>query len=225
MTLLEPALAVLASFALGSIPSGLWIGRGLRGVDVRRHGSGNLGATNVYRVLGPSLGLLVLLCDAGKGALAILAARAIWDGHAGAAGVLGLLGAMLGHSFTPLAGFRGGKGVATAAGAWACLAPIACAVGVGVWAVLFAITRIVSIGSIVAVLLLPLLVALFRKTGPLAARSGGGLISDPLFWLAVATALLVLGRHHQNIARLLRGRERRLELKGRETKLRPGGGA
>jgi glycerol-3-phosphate acyltransferase PlsY len=212
MTSLPPVLALLASFALGSIPSGLWIGRGLRGVDVRRHGSGNLGATNVYRVLGPALGITVLLCDAGKGALAVLAARALWPDHA-AAGILGLLGALLGHSFTPLAAFRGGKGVATAAGAWACLAPLACGLSVAAWAACFAATRIVSISSIAAAVILPLMVAVWGRRD----RAGGaaGWVADPLLWLALVTALLVVARHHQNIARLRQGSERRLDLKRR----------
>ncbi|MEZ4653985.1 MAG: glycerol-3-phosphate acyltransferase [Candidatus Eisenbacteria bacterium] len=108
--------AGLLSFLLGSIPSGLWLGRAVRGIDVREHGSGNLGATNVYRTLGPRWGISVLLLDAAKGVGAVLVSRAV-GGTANPVllGLLGMIGAALGHMFTPFAGFRGGKGVATLA--------------------------------------------------------------------------------------------------------------
>src|SRR5690554_4974591 len=142
-------LAAVVSFLIGSIPSGLWIGRAVRGIDVRQHGSGNLGATNVYRTLGPVWGVTVLLLDAAKGVAAVLLAREIVatyggdpgiamraapvvssmlvaaadtvspaGGGAGSstlllAGIVGMVASALGHMFTPFAGFRGGKGVAT----------------------------------------------------------------------------------------------------------------
>jgi glycerol-3-phosphate acyltransferase PlsY len=226
---------VIAAFLLGSLPWGLWIGRLVRGIDVRRHGSGNLGATNVYRLLGPRWGITVLLLDAAKGVAAVLLARAIAHavagpsaaqgaiaagaapGGAGAAagretwaGFAALAGSILGHSFSPFAGFRGGKGVATAAGAWGALAPIPLACALGAWAVVFAATRIVSAGSVVAALVLPAAVACFR-------RGEAPLVADPIFWLSVVTALLLIARHRSNIDRLLHGRERPLKLRGPES--------
>jgi glycerol-3-phosphate acyltransferase PlsY len=216
-----------AGFLLGSIPTGLWIGRAVRGIDIRRYGSGNLGATNVYRTLGPRWGILVLLLDAAKGWIAVWLAQTVvvaalggglteapGGGPAAAAaagassvqavwaGLLGMAAAAIGHMFSPFASFRGGKGVATAAGAWARLAPLALAIALAVWIVLFALTRIVSVASIAAALVFPICVALF-------ARSGSWL---PILVFAGLTGVLLIVRHRSNIVRLLRGEERPLRL-------------
>jgi acyl phosphate:glycerol-3-phosphate acyltransferase len=217
-------LAVLCAFLLGSLPWGLWLGRLLRGVDIRRHGSGNLGAANVYRVLGPGLGITVLLLDAGKGVAAIFLARAILhsglpagaDGGAGGAtgagfqpvdwpGLLALAAAVLGHSFTPFAGFRGGKGAATAAGAWGVVAPLPLAIAIGAWVVMIAIGRIVSLASVIAAVVLPIATWLLRPR-PWA---------DPLAWLSVVTAVLIVTRHRSNLRRLAAGTELPLDFRGR----------
>ncbi len=204
--------AGLCAFALGSLPWGLWMGRWLRGVDVRRHGSGNLGATNVYRVLGRGPGLLVLLLDGLKGAAAVAVAGWIFsafDAPEAAirwAGLLGMIAVLLGHAFSPFASFRGGKGVAAAAGAWLALAPQATGIALCAFAVIFAGTRIVSAGSLGAAIVLP--VAVFFGAGP-----GPG-ASDPRFWFACGTALLIVIRHRSNLSRLLRREEKPLDLKG-----------
>jgi len=201
-------LAALLSFVLGAVPSGLWIGRAVRGVDVREHGSGNLGATNVYRTLGPAWGIAVLLLDAGKGVAAVLIARAVGagEGHALAAGIVGMVGAALGHMFTPFARFRGGKGVATLAGAWATLAPITLAIALLAWIATFAITRVVSLASILAAVVLPLAAAL--TVG----------FADPRFFIAIVVASLLILRHRSNLTRLRRGEEPRLDLRGPRTR-------
>ncbi len=214
-------VTVAAAFLLGSLPWGLWFGRGLKGIDVRAYGSGNLGATNVYRVLGPVAGIAVLLLDAAKGAGAVLVARVLLGGSQGSgpgewAGLVALVAAVLGHSYTPFAGFRGGKGVATAAGAWAVLAPLPLALAFGLWALIFAATRIVSLASLAAALALPIATGLVRPRP----------VADPAFWAAVVTALLLLLRHRANIGRLLRGREGSLRLRGPSSPQgsgRPGG--
>jgi glycerol-3-phosphate acyltransferase PlsY len=197
-------LAALLSFALGAIPSGLWIGRAVRGIDVREHGSGNLGATNVYRTLGPAWGIAVLLLDAAKGVAAVLIARAVGagEGHLLVAGIVGMVGATLGHMFTPFARFRGGKGVATLAGAWATLAPTVLAIALLAWIATFAVTRVVSLASILAALVLPV-----------AAAFTVGLV-DPRFFIAIVVAALVILRHRGNLTRLRKGEERRLDLRG-----------
>jgi glycerol-3-phosphate acyltransferase PlsY len=212
-------VAALSGYLLGSIPSALWIGRGLARTDVRAHGSGNLGATNVYRVLGARIALVVLLADAGKGLLAVLAQRVVWAGAgtdgsgagaglSGNAGVVAGLFAVLGHMWTCFASFRGGKGVATAAGVFLALAPLATLLDILVWGAAFALTRTVSIASIAAAALL--LPALFvtgvpsRPAGPAVAALGG------------AIAALVLWRHRANMGRILRGEEKAL------TRGRPG---
>jgi glycerol-3-phosphate acyltransferase PlsY len=198
-------LAVVLAWLLGSLPWGLWAGRVLKGIDERREGSGNLGATNVYRVLGPAPGIVVLLLDAAKGAAAVLAARALAGaGSADWAGLAALAASVLGHSFTPFAGFRGGKGVATAAGAWGVLAPWPLLLALGVWVVAFALTRIVSVGSLAAAAALPVAAGILRR----------GSASDPILWAAILTALLVFLRHRANLARLAGGREKALDLRG-----------
>jgi acyl phosphate:glycerol-3-phosphate acyltransferase len=213
----------LGAFLLGSLPWGLWLGRLLRGVDIRRHGSGNLGAANVYRVLGPGLGIAVLLLDAGKGVAAVLLARALLHsglpvgagegvpGPAGAGfhpvdwpGILALAAAVLGHSFTPFAGFRGGKGAATAAGAWGVVAPLPLTITLGAWIVVFAVRRIVSLASVTAAVALPVAVCVLRPRP----------WTDPVAWLSVVTGALIVVRHRSNLSRLAAGSERPLDLKG-----------
>lgn len=215
--------AVLGAFLLGSLPWGLWLGRLLRGIDVRQQGSGNLGATNVYRVLGPGPGIAVLLLDAGKGAAAVFLARALLHVEPSTAGqavgvppvdwpgFVALAAAVFGHSFTPFARFRGGKGAATAAGAWGVVAPLPLATVLGVFALLFAVRRIVSLATVVATAAFPIAMCVFRPR-PWA---------DPLVWLSIVTSGLIVIRHRSNLARLAEGRERPLDLKGPTRKAEP----
>lgn len=218
------ALAAIVSFLIGSIPSGLWIGRAVRRMDVREHGSGNLGATNVYRTLGPVWGITVLLLDAAKGVAAVLLAREIVATYGGQAvsdtassaltaagagsstlllaGIVGMVASALGHMFTPFAGFRGGKGVATLAGAWATLAPIVFVIALASWIVTFALGRVVSLASMVSAVALPVAAALILG------------VSDPRFYIAIVVAALLILRHRSNLTRLRKGEERRLDLRG-----------
>ena len=204
MPMLRWGAAIVAAWLLGSLPWGLWFGRWLRGIDVRQHGSGNRGATNVYRLLGPAPGIAVLLLDAAKGVAAVWACRFLAGSAGEWSGLVGLMAAVLGHSFTPFAGFRGGKGVATAAGAWGVLAPAALFAALGLWALIFAVTRIVSVASIVASVALPLAVLWVQRAG----RPG------PVLGAAALTAVLVVVRHRGNLRRLVRGEEKRLNLRG-----------
>jgi len=193
-------LALAAAFTLGALPWGLWIGFA-RGVDVRKHGSGNLGATNVYRTLGPALGWLVFGLDALKGALAVFAAAWIagdaFPGGRAGAGLAGALCAVLGHVFTPFAGFKGGKGVATAAGAMLAVAPVACSLALACFVAGVALSQRISVGSIAAALSFPV----FLWCAPFASAGRGGAVVGSL------VALLVLIRHLPNIRRLLAGTE------------------
>ncbi|MBU2691302.1 MAG: glycerol-3-phosphate 1-O-acyltransferase PlsY [Candidatus Eisenbacteria bacterium] len=195
-------MALLSSYLLGSLPWGLWIGQ-MKGVDIRRQGSGNLGATNVARILGYHLGLMVFLLDAAKGALAVALGRMALSGGSGDGAYLpalcGVL-AILGHVTTPWAGFRGGKGVATGAGTAALLMPWPCLIALSAFAGLFAITRIVSLASLTAAAVLPVSLILLK--------SGGAERPWLIGWALIVAAMGIL-RHNSNIRRLLKGEESR----------------
>ena len=190
------AALVVAGYLLGSVSFALWLVRWRTGTDIRASGSGNAGATNVLRAHGKGLALAVALLDIAKGAAAVLLVRlATADPrYAAAAG----FAAILGHVFPLYSGFRGGKGVATAVGAFLVLAPFAMAVCLAVFVAVVAASRFVSLGSVVAVVLLP---------------PAAGLLSHsprPVLLAAAATAVLVVVKHIENLKRIARGEERRL---------------
>lgn len=190
------ALLVGVAYLLGSISFAVLLVRVVTGRDIRSEGSGNAGATNVLRGHGKALGLAVAALDIAKGAAAVLLVRlATADPrYAAAAG----FAAVLGHVFPVFYGFRGGKGVATAVGAFLVLAPLATVVCVAVFVAVVAVSRYVSVGSMIAIVLLP----------PVA----GGLFHArvPVVAAAAATAVLVVLEHRENLKRLTAGTERRL---------------
>ena len=201
--LLADAGAGAAGYAIGSIPFGLLLGRATRGLDVREVGSGSMGTTNVLRAVGPAAAAATFALDVGKGTAAVFAARALGAGPGGqvAAG----LGAMVGHSWPALAGFRGGKGVATALGALLAISP-----GAAGWAVAgglstLAATRIVSLGSLAAA------GSGTIATGVAVARGGR---AEPLVFAGLASTLIAV-RHADNLRRLARGLEPRVSRGGR----------
>ena len=193
-------LLVLLSYLVGSIPFGLLLGRAA-GIDVRRHGSGNIGAANVARSAGAWLGLATLIADAAKGALPVLAALGLGadTGLAATAGVA----AFIGHCFPITLRFAGGKGVASALGAIAALAPPLALVAVAVFAIAFAATRRVSVGSALAAVATP----------PAALLAG-----EPraIMLACVAMAMVIVVRHLDNLGRLRRGTEPRFTLPKRQ---------
>ncbi|MEO5618677.1 MAG: glycerol-3-phosphate 1-O-acyltransferase PlsY [Candidatus Eisenbacteria bacterium] len=200
--------ALLLGYLCGALPFGLWVGRAFRGVDVRTLGSGNSGATNVYRTLGPGLGILTLLLDALKGAIPVWlapslpGAEAIPGGPDGAR-ILAGLAAVAGHVWTFLAGFRGGKGVATTAGVLLALSPAAFGIFAAVFVVTVAVTRYISLGSMLGSV---------AFAAALAWLPPGG-VGQPRFVFGALIALLVVARHRENIVRLLRGTERRFSFR------------
>ncbi len=203
--------AVAAGYAYGSLPWGLWLGLAFRGVDVRTVGSGNLGATNVYRSLGRGIGVATLLLDAAKGALPVLLVPrsplgAAFPGGAQWCAIAVGLAAIAGHVWTFLAGFRGGKGVATAAGVMMALAPVPLAGSAVLFVVVVAISRYISLGSIAGAAAFPVFLALLSPRG----------MRQPTFALAVVVAALLIARHRGNMGRLLRGEERRFSLRERK---------
>ena len=202
-----PSLVIIAAYLLGSIPFGYLIVRFRGGGDVRAAGSGGTGATNVTRRAGRKAGLLTLLLDALKGALAVLLARALLTEDFGAnwwvAGAA--LASVLGHCFPVWLRFRGGKGVATGLGVFAALAPLAVLLALPVFLLVVWATRYVSLGSITAAALLPLCVWLLGGyTYPPEQRA-------PLTVAAVAGAALIVLMHRANIGRLLKGTENKFK--------------
>lgn len=196
---------MLAAYLVGSLPFGLYIARWWKGIDVREHGSGNIGATNVYRVVGAPAGVLVFVLDVGKGFMPAVAASwlglgAVWQVAAGMA-------AIIGHNFSPFLRFKGGKGVATSLGV---LLGVAWPVGItawALWAVVVAASRYVSLGSIIAAASLAPLSAVFYPLDSVDNRAR--------FVFCLAAGLFSIAKHRSNIVRLVRGTENRI---GRPTR-------
>ena len=185
---------LLAAFVLGSIPTGVLVARA-RGVDLRKVGSGNIGATNVGRALGKKWAIFVLLVDAGKGALPVLVCRHfLADPWLPA---LGGLAAVTGQVFSIFLRGRGGKGVATSLGAGLALAPLPALACLGTFVLVYAVFRIVSVGSLAAVASFSLFLWLFH------------LATAPHLTFAISVVGLVLVRHRANLGRLVRGEELR----------------
>jgi glycerol-3-phosphate acyltransferase PlsY len=196
-------LTFLAAYLLGSIPTGYLVGRA-RGVDIRTVGSKNMGATNVFRTVGKTLGILVLLADAAKGWLAVVWLAPLM-GHAFSpeaipAGlkVVAGVGAILGHNYTCWLQFKGGKGIATTGGVFLALAPWALLMALAAWIIVFAATRYVSVASLTAAVVLP--VATWFTTPDLALKVVVGLVGAMAIW-----------KHRKNIERLRAGTESRIE--------------
>jgi acyl phosphate:glycerol-3-phosphate acyltransferase len=203
---LHTAAFVAAGYLCGSLTFGYWLVRIFRGEDVRTKGSGNVGATNVWRVYGPKLGLPAALLDTAKGFAPAFAAT-IAVGHG--AGVLAGAAAMLGHARPIFLGFqKGGKMVATAGGAFLGVAPLVGAAGAGVWILVFAITRYASVASITSALSLPFWAWLFGYPWPVIA-------------FGAAAGIGVLFLHRANVQRLRRGDESRSTLWRRWLKPKP----
>lgn len=192
---LSGVLGGTLSYLLGAIPFALIIGRGFYHLDIREHGSGNVGATNVYRVLGPLPGIACLVLDASKGALPVLAGEALQ--LPAEMVVLWAMAAIVGHSRSVFLKFGGGKSVATAAGAILAMAPLVGLCTLGVWALAFVFSRIVSVGSLLAAVSLPVWMAVWH-----APRAY-------LVFAIFASGFVIL-RHRPNLERLLAGQESRI---------------
>jgi glycerol-3-phosphate acyltransferase PlsY len=194
--------ALVASYLIGSIPWAYVAGRVLKGIDLRQHGSGNLGATNVQRTLGTPAAVVVLLLDAAKGAVPVLIAQRFLSDVSLAGMPIGLLcgvAAIVGHVRPVfLLGRGGGKGIATGAGVYGALAPIPLLVAIGVFAVVVATTRLMSLASLTGAAVLPIAVAVTRG------------IRDPMFAITMFVSALVFWTHRSNISRLRRGIEPRV---------------
>jgi acyl phosphate:glycerol-3-phosphate acyltransferase len=210
MNIPETIIVIVLAYLLGSIPSAVWIGRMFHNVDVREHGSGNAGATNVIRVLGWKTGIPVMIIDLAKGWTATMLPQLFSLAEPGTAQLINLqivtgLASITGHIFPVFAGFRGGKGVATVFGALLALNPILTLCCLGVFLMVLLITGIVSVSSMSAGIAFPLLLFLFFQTPSLIFK---------IFSVFVAVALLVT--HRKNIRRLFKGEESKLIRFGRK---------
>jgi acyl phosphate:glycerol-3-phosphate acyltransferase len=200
------AVVVIGSYLLGSIPFGYLVGR-IAGIDIRKCGSGNVGATNVIRTLGKAYGYPVFVADFLKGFGAVklslliaTQAQAEW-GSPEMFGILAAISSVIGHSFPIWLRFKGGKGVATSAGALFGLAPVAALIGTAIWILTFWLTRYVSVASIAAAAALPFIILITTWLSRTTSKS--------LFYSSVCLAAVVIWRHRSNLSRLMRGTEPR----------------
>ena len=208
--MLTLAVAVLGSYLLGSIPFGYLVGK-IGGIDIRKTGSGNIGATNVVRVLGKRYGYPVFVLDFLKGfgavKISISIATDAWPewGSPEIFGVLAAVASVIGHSFPLWLKFRGGKGVATSAGALFGLMPLATLIAAVIWLLVFCFTRYVSVASLVAAVAVPLVILIMTRLNQIQGNA--------LFYSSLGIAAVVVWRHRSNFSRLMRGSESRFTRK------------
>jgi glycerol-3-phosphate acyltransferase PlsY len=195
-------LVAAASYLLGSIPSSYCMGKLMKGIDLREHGSGNLGAANTFRVLGPRAAIPVLLFDIGKGFVAVHYVSRLGGTSTGFA-LLAAFAVVIGHNYSVFVRFSGGKGVGATAGAFLALAPQALGMCLAVWIIMLLATRIVSVASLVSAAFLPVSV-------PLANRLFHARVHYSITLLGIAAAIVVIVKHRSNIARLRNGTEKRI---------------
>ena len=194
---MSPFVLLALAYGAGATPTSLWLGKAVYGVDLRTKGSGNLGGTNTFRVLGWKAAVPVMMVDIGKGWLPVWYFTQIQPATSPSTWALAYGGAaILGHVFSFWVGFKGGKGIATSAGVLLGTAPVAVAICVGVWLAVVSLTRIVSLASLSAALTLPGAVYV------LPPREGTAML-----WFAGALSVFVVWSHRSNIARLLKGEE------------------
>jgi len=204
------ASAVIVSYLLGSIPAGYLAGR-LAGVDIRKVGSGNIGATNVMRVLGKAYGYPVFAIDFLKGLTAVrvsilIAKHAQFPGKwMELIGIVAAVSCVTGHVFPVWLQFKGGKGVATSAGALFGLMPVALLIGAAVWIAMFQVTRYVSVASITAAIALPIVILIMISLDQARTMA--------LLYFSICLAAMVILRHRSNLSRLVRGTEPRFKRK------------
>ncbi len=205
-------LLILGAYLIGSFATAVWVSKGVFGIDIREHGSGNAGATNTFRVLGPKAGTFVMLVDMLKGVLAVRLAYLIpaYDSLEQMINLqVGLgLAAVVGHIFPIWAGFRGGKGIATLFGMVLAIQPLVALCCVGVFLMILFLTRYVSLSSILASIAFPVLILFIFREQEIYYRI-----------FAIAVAVMVVLTHQKNIVRLISGNESKVPLfKNRKNK-------
>ncbi|WP_297433133.1 glycerol-3-phosphate 1-O-acyltransferase PlsY [uncultured Cetobacterium sp.] len=194
---------VVIAYVFGSLPCGVWLGKGVKNIDIREYGSKNSGATNAYRILGPKYGIMVLILDALKGYIPLYIAS-LFDIGGIYIILLGLV-AILGHTFSFFLQFKGGKGVATSLGVFLFLMPKVVGILVLVFILVVGISKYISLGSVVCAALLPIL-AYFMPVRDSATRI-------PLVIISLIVGIFVIYKHKANIQRLMEGKENKFNLK------------
>lgn len=214
------ALCVLAAYVIGAMPFGFWFSK-LKGIDIREHGSGNIGATNVFRVVGRKTGISVFVLDILKGFLPVFAGKHFvgptLEGAAnagqwlGAASVALALAAIIGHNYTFFLGFKGGKGIATSAGAMIAFLPLVFVTSLATWALTLYFSGYVALASIAAAMSIP----------PTTFVLGwiDGEVNYPVIFFGVFASIMAIWRHRANIRRLLAGEEDRFDRKSKKVKI------
>jgi len=199
-------LVIIIGYILGSLPFSFWLGK-MKGVDIRRVGSGNVGATNLARSVGAGWGTIAFILDLGKGLLAVVLAGyifSLFEDNLTSSAMLKIIGGIMsicGHNWSMWIKFQGGKGVATSAGVFLGLAPIPLVLSLAVWLVVFAFFRYVSLASISSMISLPI----WMLVGI------GGKVALPIIVFSCIVTVLIIIRHRSNIRRLIQGRENRFK--------------
>ena len=213
------AIIIILSYLVGSIPTSIIISKAARGIDIRNHGSGNAGGTNVMRVLGWKYGLLVIILDALKGAVAVILVARLFFGPLPFANIspfddftlvqiIAGISAVIGHIWTVFAGFKGGKGIATALGMLVMLVTVEMLIAVGIFTLVVLISRYVSLGSIIAAISVPS--TLFIRENLLQIDIPG---YSTLFPFIIAVSALVIFTHRKNLIRLINGNENKISFR------------
>lgn len=193
----EKIIFIFAGYLIGSIPTGYLIGKIFKGIDIRKYGSGNIGATNVYRILGKRAAIFTLVIDFAKGFIPVILAKQFIGGILP---ILVGIAAICGHSWTIFLKFRGGKGVATASGVFFALFPLPMVFSAAIFFLLVIFTGYVSVGSLGGALLFPVTVWFFER-------------SYLLTFLTIVVSLLIIFNHRGNIRRLIEGKENKLAMR------------
>ena len=196
------SIPILLSYLVGAIPFGYIIGRLWKGIDIREHGSGNIGFTNVLRAVGTVPGAVALILDIGKGVATVVGIARLSEANPAILPVLCGIAAIIGHNWTIYLEFKGGKGIATTIGVFIALEPIATLVSLVVWVITVAITRYVSLGSVLFVISLP--IAIF------AIKLAGKQDITAVLIAAIFAMVFAIYKHRSNIRRLLNGTERKI---------------
>lgn len=205
-------LLVISAYIIGSVPTAYWIGKLFFGLDIREHGSKNMGASNTFRVMGPVWGIIVLIIDMAKGVAAVLLAQNVQSADLLGTEkmfwqlILGLV-AVFGHVFPLFAGFKGGKGVATLFGVVLAIQPITALISVAAFLVVVFLTKYISLGSIIATVVFMLCVWFAFNESNVYIR-----------WFSIVAALLVIITHRSNLVRMIKGSEKKIKWQWRKKK-------